>query len=157
MVNAYPDNADPALSLGLLLAELGRIDEAAEQLLRAAALRPDAARIHFNLGLVLQQLGRLDQATAPLSRAAELAPDDPSTLHALADNLARRGRLATSARRRTQDLVRANTRTTRPAPPCCGPSGADQAVSDRGTKRRLEIGVQPPDRRSASISRTRSA
>jgi Flp pilus assembly protein TadD len=78
------------------------MEEAAEQLLRAATLQPNAARLHFNLGLVLQHLGRLEQATVPLSRAAELAPDDPSTLHALADNLARRGRLATSPRRRTR-------------------------------------------------------
>ncbi len=104
MLPAYSNNADLLATLGLLLAERDQMAEAAERLQHAASLRPDAARIQFNLGLVLQKLGRLDQAAGPLSRAAELAPGDPVTLHALADNLARRGHVS-EARVVVQELI----------------------------------------------------
>ena len=71
-------------SLGLLLAEEKRIDEAAAALAKAAKLLPERARVHYNLGLALQQLGRRQPAEAALLQAQKLDPRDPATCYALA-------------------------------------------------------------------------
>ena len=71
-------------SLGLLLAELGRMDEAAEELGRAGERLPREARVHYNHGLALQRLQRRAPALVALERARAIAPDDPSYEHALA-------------------------------------------------------------------------
>ncbi len=92
---------DPALragvgeihySLGLLLAEVGRLDESADALGRGAALLATRPRAHYNHGIALQRLGRVAEAEAALSRAEALAPDDPSFQHALAVLYAQTGR-----------------------------------------------------------------
>jgi len=71
-------------SLGLLLAEEKRIDEAAAALAKAAQLLPERARVHYNLGLALQQLGRRQPAEAALLQAQKLEPRDPAICYALA-------------------------------------------------------------------------
>ncbi len=71
-------------SLGLVLAEEGRIDEAAAALAKAAKLLPERARVHYNLGLALQQLGRRQPAEAALLQAQKLDPGDPAICYALA-------------------------------------------------------------------------
>lgn len=91
---AYPDNPEAAYSLGLLLVEMGRPEEAVEWLRQAAAAMPRAVRAHYNLGLLEQQLGHLAAAERELRTAVELAPSSLEALHAMADHLVRRGRLA---------------------------------------------------------------
>lgn len=71
-------------SMGLLLAEMGRLEEAATELDRAAALLHSRARVHYNHGLALHQLGRAGEAEAALGRAAVLDPDDAGIQQALA-------------------------------------------------------------------------
>jgi tetratricopeptide (TPR) repeat protein len=87
----FPDQADVAYSLGLLLAEMERVEEAVGYLERAAAGLPDRVRVHLNLGLALQQIGRLDAAETALRRAVALAPSQLDVLYALADHYVKRG------------------------------------------------------------------
>ena len=81
-------------SLGLVLAEDKRIEEAAAALAKAAKLLPERARVHYNLGLALQQLGRRQPAEAALLQAQRLDPRDPALCYALAIFYAQGGQLA---------------------------------------------------------------
>ena len=92
LVRDYPEDADAAYMLGLLVVETGKPDEGIRWLTRAAEARPRDARVRYNLGLLLQQQGRLDEAGRALRRAVELEPRGLDYLHAYADHLARRGR-----------------------------------------------------------------
>ena len=71
-------------SLGLVFAEVGRLDESAASLSEAAERLPDRARVQYNHGLALQRLGRNDDALAALHRAEVLAPGSPDLHNALA-------------------------------------------------------------------------
>ena len=71
-------------SLGLLLAETGRLPEAEGELARAAADLPDRARVRYNHGLALQQLGRSAAAERAFLEAESQAPSDPAIPNALA-------------------------------------------------------------------------
>ena len=78
-----PDEAELHYSLGLLLAEEGRLAEAVDSLSRAAV--PTArARVHYNYGLALQQAGRLEEAEAALREARRRDDRDPDVALALA-------------------------------------------------------------------------
>jgi tetratricopeptide (TPR) repeat protein len=79
-----PSIGELQYSLGLVLAEEKRLDEAAAALAKAAKLLPERARVHYNLGLALQQLGRRQPAEAALLLAQKLEPRDPATCYALA-------------------------------------------------------------------------
>ena len=78
-----PDEPELHYSLGLLLAEEGRLDEAVESLAEAAV--PAArARVHYNYGLALQQAGRIEEAEASLREARRRDDRDPDVVLALA-------------------------------------------------------------------------
>ena len=78
-----PDEPELHYSLGLLLAEEDRLEEALENLARAAV--PTArARVHYNFGLALQLAGRLDEAEAALGEARRRDDRDPDVALALA-------------------------------------------------------------------------
>ena len=82
-IDYAPDEAELHYSLGLLLAEEGRLDEAVESLARAAV--PTArARVHYNYGLALQQAERFDEAEAALREARRRDDRDPDVVLALA-------------------------------------------------------------------------
>jgi tetratricopeptide (TPR) repeat protein len=78
-----PDEAELHYSLGLLLAEQNRLDEAAVELAAAAARMPERARFRYNHALALQQLGRRLEAGEELREALRLDPDDPDIVRAL--------------------------------------------------------------------------
>ena len=59
ILEAYPEQHEIAYSLGLLLAEVGRYEEAAVFLERAAAGMPDHPRVHHNLREIQQYLARV--------------------------------------------------------------------------------------------------
>jgi tetratricopeptide (TPR) repeat protein len=87
VLRAVPEAVGPAYgeaqySLGLVLAELGRMPEAADAL-RQAAARLDRARVHYNLGLALQALGRPAGAEEALQRAHALDGRDVGVVQAL--------------------------------------------------------------------------
>jgi predicted CXXCH cytochrome family protein len=85
-----PENGEAWYSLGLLLAEDGRLREAADALGEAARRIP-RARVFYNLGVALQRLGSLAQAEDALLAGHRLAEDDAAILHALAVLYAQRG------------------------------------------------------------------
>ncbi len=93
MVTHRPDFYEIKYSLGLLLAELRKYEQAATYLKEAAEGLPQRARIHYNLGLLLQQLNRDSEAEASLKQALEIEPDNMDYLYALADFYIKRGKL----------------------------------------------------------------
>jgi Tfp pilus assembly protein PilF len=83
-IRQAPDQGELHYSLGLLLAEEGRLDEAARSLREAARLLPHRARINYNLGLALQRLGRTAEAERALLAATRTDSGDPENAFALA-------------------------------------------------------------------------
>jgi len=79
-----PDEGELYYSLGLLLAEMGDVDAAADALLAAAARLPQRPGVQRNAGLALQRAGRPVEAERILSDGARLYPEDPELQHALA-------------------------------------------------------------------------
>jgi tetratricopeptide (TPR) repeat protein len=69
-----PDLAAIHYNLGVSLAEVGRMAEAAGAFAEAARLAPDHPGALLELGRALRHLGRHEEALAPLARAAALAP-----------------------------------------------------------------------------------
>lgn len=79
-----PDNARVLYSLGLVFANAGQYDRAAEFLERAIQLRPSLVPPYGNLGLAYLRARRYDKAVAPLEKAFSLLGD-----YQTAGNLAR--------------------------------------------------------------------
>ncbi len=79
-----PEEGELHYSLGLLLAEDERYDEAAAALGRAAQRLPGRARVRYNHGLALLRSGREAEAEAALIEAQALDPGDRGAAHALA-------------------------------------------------------------------------
>ena len=100
-IERAPGDGELHYSLGLLLAEEQRLEEAADSLGRAAALIPARARVAYNHGLALETLGRLAAAEAAFLEANGRAARDPDVLLALARILLRQGDLE-----RAQDYAR---------------------------------------------------
>jgi TolB-like protein/Tfp pilus assembly protein PilF len=69
-----PQNANVTANLGLLMSELGRLDEAVALGQRAIALEPLRGVSHSNLALCLIPLGRYDEAEAAVRKGIELQP-----------------------------------------------------------------------------------
>jgi len=90
-IDRAPDEGELHYSLGLLLAEEKRLEEAESALGRAAALLPERARVHYNHGLALQQLGRRSEARAALRQARRIDPRDAGIAYAVAVFYAQQG------------------------------------------------------------------
>ena len=69
-----PDNAKAQNNMGVVLRELGRLDDAVAAYNRAIELDPGDARAHYNLGLALDDLGLHRQARAARKRAEYFDP-----------------------------------------------------------------------------------
>lgn len=91
LLKAAPRHADALHMLGVLEAQLGRNEAAAELIGRAIAVHPKEAMFHNNLGNVEARSGRLDEAQARYRRALELDPARPDALNNLGMLLCRRG------------------------------------------------------------------
>jgi tetratricopeptide (TPR) repeat protein len=72
-----PGKARVHTSLGIALAEDGRIKEGIEEFRTAIKLKPKHTRPRVNLGLALLSQMKYDEATAELTTAAALNPRDP--------------------------------------------------------------------------------
>ena len=79
-----PDDGEVHYSLGLLVAEGGRLPEAERWLRKASEAFPDRPRVFYNHGLTLQHLERRPEAEQQLLRANEIDPNDVDVVHALA-------------------------------------------------------------------------
>ena len=73
-VQLDPQDAEAYYNLGIVMQELGRLDEAEAIYKKAITLKPDH-KTHNNLGIVMQELGRLDEAEAIYKKAITLKPD----------------------------------------------------------------------------------
>jgi Flp pilus assembly protein TadD len=71
-------------SLGLVLAQTTRLEEAAEFLGRAAEALPGRARVRYNYALALQHLGRRAGAERAMLDALALDPTAPDIVNAMA-------------------------------------------------------------------------
>jgi tetratricopeptide (TPR) repeat protein len=74
LLDINPDDAEAHSNYGVLLADLGRHDEAEAHYQRALEINPDLAEVHYNYGLLLADLGR-DEAEAHYRRALEINSD----------------------------------------------------------------------------------
>jgi len=70
-----PQHPAVTANLALLVATLGRLDEAVTLVQRAIALEPLRGGPHTNLALYLTALGRYDEAEAALRKAIEVQPE----------------------------------------------------------------------------------
>lgn len=80
ILDAAPETHSAAHLLGLVLAQTGRLDEAAQHLAAALRVRPDLADYHRDLGKIHRALGHPAEAAACQRRALALRPDDPAAL-----------------------------------------------------------------------------
>jgi superkiller protein 3 len=62
-------------NLGILLADMGRTDEAMVHYQKALELNPNHAEAHNNLGALLAKTGRTDEAIAHYRKALEINPE----------------------------------------------------------------------------------
>ena len=73
-VQLNPQDAEAYYNLGIVMQDLGRLDEAEAIYKKAITLKPDH-KTYNNLGIVMQELGRLDEAEASYKKAITLKPD----------------------------------------------------------------------------------
>ena len=73
-INKRPDRPAGYLGLGLLYAEQGRTDAAAEIFARGVEASPDNAELHYNLGLARAMAGDPGTAILRFRRALEIEP-----------------------------------------------------------------------------------
>jgi len=70
-----PDHVDAAIFSGLTLRDLGRLDEAAQALARAMALRPSEPTVHNDMGVVQLSRGEARSALDNFAAAVALKPN----------------------------------------------------------------------------------
>lgn len=80
---AIDGSREARLSRARTLGRMGRLDEAALDLIEAARGGPADARVLRELGVVRYEQGRLDEARAALIEAVTAAPDDARARYAL--------------------------------------------------------------------------
>jgi len=73
---AAPSFADAHLNAAAVLADLGRLDDAAARLRHALALEPRNLGARLSLGGILKRLGRLEEARTHIESAAKDNPED---------------------------------------------------------------------------------
>ena len=89
-LNLSPENGDVAYSLGLLLAESGRMNDAVKMLRQASENLHQAGdrettrnRVRYNLSLLFMQLGHSEEAEKELSALVQAEPRNVDFLYAL--------------------------------------------------------------------------
>jgi Flp pilus assembly protein TadD len=80
-------------SLGKMLEQGGRLEEARDEFEKAAAVQTDNAEARNNLGTVLVKMGRREEAIAEFQKAAETQPDFAAAYYNLGTVYAQSGRL----------------------------------------------------------------
>lgn len=112
-VATAPSTEHASLSHGVILQELGRINEGLEYIERARQVDPLSLTVSFSLQMALDTVGRADEAQAEYERSRALVGN-----HAAADNLALRRLLSrkdfdvAAAKARLQDFLRSSHQTS---------------------------------------------
>jgi tetratricopeptide (TPR) repeat protein len=120
-------------NLGLALAQLGRLDEAAAVQESAIVLAGEEPRLHVNLAITLRQAGRLDAAVAACERAIAI---DPS--HAPAHSV--RGSILVQQRRQIDALAaHARARALQPDSPIVLNEFANALMADGDVDNALNL------------------
>ena len=88
-----PQDAEAHYNLGVVLKNLGQLDEALTHYRQALKIKPDYAEAHSNLGNALKELGRLDEAVACYQQALKIMPHSAETLNSLGTAFKERGQL----------------------------------------------------------------
>jgi tetratricopeptide (TPR) repeat protein len=88
---ARPKEAAVQANLGVLLAHLGRFDEAIAEDKKAVALDPQNSDIVRNLGLAYYKSGRIEEAAREFAKSHQMSPDNLQTILLLADCQLRMG------------------------------------------------------------------
>lgn len=78
-------------SLGLLLVEEKKYEEALHYLKKAGQLMPERSRVFYNLGLLYQFLGNTGEASKSLKKALVIEPGNPNYMYALASHYIKTG------------------------------------------------------------------
>lgn len=97
-VNQFPQQPEPWLQLGNLLAGAGQWATAERCYAARCRLKPPAATPLYNWGVTLTELGRLPEAVAAYERALVLQPANAAIHHALALARASQGELVAALR-----------------------------------------------------------
>jgi len=92
VAGAHPGLYEIAYSLGLLLAEKKKWEEAVRYLEKAARGMPERARVHYNLGVLMDYLQKDSEAEGALKKALELDPANMDYLRAAAEFYLKRKR-----------------------------------------------------------------
>ena len=127
------DPRDPTLQAGLgyMLAEGGRLQEAAEAYQNAIKLRPDDVDSHLAAALLMGQLGRDEEAIKAFRRVLQSSPDAPSAHRGLGMAYKKTGRF--------KDAVDPLRRASRPP----RPAGAG-ALEQRAGRVQVAQAAEPP-------------
>jgi Tfp pilus assembly protein PilF len=80
------------ISLGTILREQGRFDEASEHFSEAMHIRLDSAEPHHEMGLLLARQGKFDEAIASFNEAVRLEPNFPEAQRDLGLALSHQGK-----------------------------------------------------------------
>ncbi|MGD1083345.1 MAG: tetratricopeptide repeat protein, partial [Verrucomicrobiota bacterium] len=85
--------AETDCTLGSVLLQMGRVEEAIPQYREALANKPDYLQAHFDLGAALALKGNLEEAIAHYRKVLEIRPDDPQANYNLGKVLLLKGDL----------------------------------------------------------------
>jgi len=153
LIGAHPADHGALSSLGVLLAESGRFDEAIEVFRRAVAIDPNPAYL-TQLGVICRLAGQLDASAEAFGRVLEIAPDFPDARVNLASVLIDAGAdahalpLLEEAIRRGPDSGRLRGAAARAA---FNLNRLDQALSHARRAVELAPAVAPHHRRLADL------
>jgi len=107
IAQAAPASAQAQEHFGVLLAGVGRSDEAVARLREAVRLDPDNAQAQSNLGVVLGRAGQFAEAVTHYRKAIRIEPGDALTQTNLGNTLARLGEFP-EAIRHFEEALRIN-------------------------------------------------
>ena len=91
-----PNYAEAQNNLGVLLRQLGKLEDAAACFEKLLTLRLNSAEAFDNLGNTLRDLGRLEESAASHERAIALRPDSAKAYNNLGYTQRKQGKLAES-------------------------------------------------------------
>ena len=88
-----PNNPRARYNLGVLLVQLGRLQEGLDQYDQVLRIKPDYAEVHYNIGAALVQAGRMEEAILHYRQALQIKPDLENAHNNLGISLVQEDRL----------------------------------------------------------------